>query len=87
MSTAAEVRPFDACGPLPTGVTVLEASTEKPSGAAVTESPCDIHTECAAGLSASNVPGSVTLTGVRPYSRAPVGETSPPRPAAISWKP
>ena len=26
MSTAAEVRPFDACGPLPTGVTVLEAS-------------------------------------------------------------
>jgi len=26
VSTAAEVRPFDACGPLPTGVTVLEAS-------------------------------------------------------------
>ena len=26
MSTAAEIRPFDVCGPLPTGVTVLEAS-------------------------------------------------------------
>ena len=40
-----------------------------------------------AGRSASRVPPRSTLTGVRPYSRAPVGETAPPRPWAISWKP
>ena len=28
-----------------------------------------------------------TVTGVRPYSRAPVCATSPPSPCAISWKP
>ena len=32
-------------------------------------------------------PGSSTATDVRPYSRAPVWATSPPRPSAISWKP
>ena len=43
---------------------------------------------CAAtGTSASSVPGSLTMTGVRPYSRRPVCATSPPRPCAISWKP
>ena len=41
----------------------------------------------AAGMPASRVPGSTTLTGVRPYSRAPVGETSPPSACAIDWKP
>ena len=35
----------------------------KPAGAAVTESPWDIHTVCSAGISASSVPGSTTLTG------------------------
>ena len=59
----------------------------KPSGAAATESPCDIQTLWVAGRSASSVPASATLTGVRPYSRAPVCATSPPRPWAISWKP
>ena len=70
-----------------TGVTSVEASTRKPAGAAVTESPCDIHTLCSAGTSASSVPASLTETAVRPYSRAPVCATSPPRPCAISWKP
>ena len=35
-----------------TGVTVVDASTVKPAGAAVTESPWDIHTVCSAGISA-----------------------------------
>ena len=36
-------------------------------------------TPCArSGTSASSVPGVATLTGVRPYSRAPVWATSPP---------
>ena len=70
-----------------TGVTVVEARTVKPAGAAVTESPWDIQTVCSAGISLSSVPGSTTLTPVRPYSRAPVWATSPPRPRAISWKP
>ena len=56
----------------------VEASSVKPSGAAVTESPWDIQTLWCAGTPASRVPGSTTLTGVRPYSRAPVGDTSPP---------
>ena len=70
-----------------TGVTAVEASTVKPAGAAVTESPCDIHTVWVAGRSASRVPVSETSTPVRPYSRAPVSATVPPRPWAISWKP
>ena len=70
-----------------TGVTRVEASTSKPGGAAITESPWDIQTVWSAGRSASRVPPRSTLTGVRPYSRAPVGETAPPRPWAISWKP
>ena len=70
-----------------TGVTSVEASTVKPAGAAVTESPWDIQTVCSVGISVSRVPGSRTATWVRPYSRAPVWATSPPRPRAISWKP
>ena len=69
------------------GGDAVEASTVKPSGAAGTESPCDIHTLWVAGRSPSSVPGSRTVTGVRPYSRAPLWATSPPRPWAISWKP
>ena len=59
----------------------------KPSGAAVTESPWDIQTLWWAGSPARRVPDSTTLTGVRPYSRAPVGETSPPSDCAMIWKP
>ena len=70
-----------------TGVSAVEASTVKPSGAWATESPWDIQTLCSAGMPSSRVPGSETATGVRPYSRAPVWATSPPRPLAISWKP
>src|SRR3546814_19352901 len=70
-----------------TGVTSVEANTSKPAGAAVTESPWDIHTRCSAGTSARSVPGAQTRPGVRPYSRAPVGEPPPPRPLAIRWKP
>ena len=65
----------------------VEASTAKSGGAAVTESPWDIHTVCSTGSSASRVPGRLTETEVRPYSRAPVSATCPPIPCAISWKP
>ena len=70
-----------------TGVPPVEASRVKPSGAAVTESPWDIQTLCCSGMPASRVPDSTTLTGVRPYSRAPVGETVPPSDWAMIWKP
>jgi len=43
----------------------------KPAGAAVTESPCDIHTELCSGSPArTREPGSVTCNGVRPNSAA-----------------
>ena len=41
-----------------TGVPDVDASTAKPDGAAVTESPWDIHTLCAVGIEASSVPDS-----------------------------
>ena len=58
------------------------ASTVNPSGAAVTESPWDIHTVCSAGRSASRVPASATVTagaavlpgtGVRDLAAEPLG--------------
>ena len=60
----------------------------KPSGAAEQASPCDIHTCCSAGVPAKSV-GAGLGDGqrVRPYSRAPVCSTVPPRAGAISWKP
>ena len=47
----------------------------KPSGAAVTSSPWDIHETSSSGTPSSRVPGSSTETRVRPYSRCPVRAT------------
>ena len=63
------------------------AFTVNPAGAAVTSSPCDIHERSVSGKPSSNVPGSVTVTSVRPYSRWPVLDTSPPSAAAIAMNP
>jgi hypothetical protein len=53
-----------------------------------TESPCDIQTDCCAGSPWKRVfSAGVTSSGVRPYSRAPVWATVPPRARAIAWKP
>ena len=70
-----------------TGVPSVLARTENPSGAWETESPCDIQTLCWAGMPSRSTPCSPMLTGVRPYSRAPLLSTVPPSPRAISWKP
>lgn len=60
----------------------------KPSGAAEQASPCDIHTDCSAGVPSKSVEdGRETVSGVRPYSRAPLSSTTPPRVVAMSWKP
>ena len=60
----------------------------KPSGAAVTESPWDIHTVCSAGSPASRVPASDTVTAVRPNSDEPVLRDLAAQSAwAIAWKP
>lgn len=60
----------------------------KPSGALEQASPCDIHTCCSSGVPAKSVePCLVTVSPVRPYSRAPVLSTLPPSALAISWKP
>ena len=80
-------RPRSTDSKAATGVTDVAASTSKPDGAAVTESPWDIHTVCSGGISASSVPGALTTTGVRPYSRAPEWATVPPSAWAISWNP
>ncbi len=64
------------------------ALTRKPSGAATTESPCDIHTDCAAGVPANSVEeDSRTARSVPPYSRVPVLSTTPPSARAMAWKP
>lgn len=60
----------------------------KPSGAAEQASPWDIQTGCSSGVPSNRVePDFETCSGVRPYSRAPVLSTVPPRVVAISWKP
>ena len=70
-----------------TGVAVVVEVTVKPGGASATASPCDIHTDCAAGSPDSSTPGSTTASAVRPYSAVPVRATVPPSEAAIAWKP
>ena len=47
----------------------------------------DIQALTVAGKPASSMPGSVTVTAVRPYSRMPVRATDPPRTWAIAMKP
>ncbi len=66
----------------------MEAVTVIPSGATVTESPCDIHTDCSAGWPAKRVDAvSRSRTGVWPYSPRPVCATVPPSAWTIAWKP
>ena len=64
------------------------AVTVKPSGAADTESPWLIHTDCSAGRPRNRAEsGAVTVSGVRPNSASPVRSTVPPRARAMAWKP
>ena len=70
-----------------TGASPELATTSKPGGAEVTESPWDIHTESWSGSPANSDPLPVTVSAVRPYSLRPVRVTSPPRAAAMAWKP
>ena len=59
-----------------------------PSGASVTESPCDIHTTCSsAGRRRASTRRAMTDASVLPYSRAPVRSTVPPSARDIAWKP
>ncbi len=69
-----------------TGAPADPAVTVNPGGAAVTLSPCDIHTGCRAGRSACSTPPAAP-SSVRPNSRVPVCATSPPSAWAIAWKP
>ncbi|CAM5400934.1 hypothetical protein SALBM135S_04795 [Streptomyces alboniger] len=79
---------FSSSSKAATGTTSVDAVTVKPSGAALHASPCDIHTGCSAGVPSKRVESALeTESGVRPYSRAPVLSTVPPRVVAISWKP
>ena len=49
------------------------ADTSNPSGAADTESPWLIHTDCWSGRPSNSVVcGAVTVSGVRPNSASPV---------------
>ena len=71
-----------------TGAPAEAATTAKPGGAAWHPSPCDIHTCCSRGSPRNSMlDGSVTRSGVPPYSEVPVRATSPPSAWAISWKP
>ncbi|OPZ49680.1 MAG: hypothetical protein BWY91_03027 [bacterium ADurb.BinA028] len=64
------------------------AVTAIPAGASVTESPCDIHTDCSFGCpSKSSEPSGVTTASVWPYSPVPVWATVPPNAWTIAWKP
>lgn len=79
---------FSSFSKAATGTTSVDAVTVKPSGAAEQASPWDIHTDWFAGVPSNRVePFLETASGVRPYSRAPVLSTWPPRVTAISWKP
>ena len=69
-----------------TGAPGVDAVTVKPSGASVTESPCDIHTGCSFGVSAWSTPPSTSIL-VRPYSLAPVSATLPPSVWVMIWNP
>ena len=62
------------------------ATTRAPSGGATTESRCDIHTVCSAGVSFSSADSS-TCSSVLPNSETPVRSTRPPRSSAISCMP
>jgi hypothetical protein len=66
----------------------VRATTAKPSGAAVTVSPCDIHTGLLGRQPWNSVAsGSITSSGVPPYSARPVRSTVPPSACAIAWNP
>ena len=66
----------------------MEAVTRIPAGAPVTESPCDIHTDCSGGWPSNSVDDtSDTAAGVCPYSPVPVWATVPPSAWAIAWNP
>ena len=59
-----------------------------PSGAADTESPWLIHTDCSAGWPLKSVDAvSSTSAGVAPNSERPVFSTVPPSACAMAWKP
>ena len=70
-----------------TGVLVGRGERGEAGRRAATASPWLIHTRWPAGSPASSVPGSVTVTSVRPNSDRPVRATSPPSASAIAWKP
>ncbi len=75
------------CSKAATGAPAVPATTVKPSGAAVTESPWLIHTDWRSGRPARSLDSARTLSSVPPYSEAPVLVTVPPRACAIDWKP
>ena len=71
-----------------TGLPEDVATTAKPVGASVTESPWLIHTFCSRSWSRRREDvASIAVSVVAPYSRTPVGATVPSRAAAIAWKP
>ncbi|CAB4937773.1 unannotated protein [freshwater metagenome] len=70
-----------------TGAPGDDAVTMNPGGACVTQSPCDIQTDCCKGSPKNRAPGSVTCSDVPPNSRWPSFATVPPRACAIAWNP
>lgn len=79
---------FSSFSKAATGTTSVDAVTVNPSGAAEQASPCDIHTDCSAGVPSKSVEADLeTVSAVRPYSRAPLSSTVPPRVVAMSWNP
>ena len=57
------------------GAPSLTAVTTNPSGAADTESPWLIHTDCSAGRPRNSAPSSTTVNTVPPNSASPVRAT------------
>ena len=71
-----------------TGAPAVVAVTTNPSGASLTESPWDIHTDCSGGSCANSADDEAVIdSGVRPNSLKPVRSTRPPRARAMAWNP
>ena len=71
-----------------TGAPAVDAVTVKPAGAADTESPCDIQTDCSAGQVGEQGARLARPAAACGRTRSgPVCATSPPSAWAIAWKP
>lgn len=81
-------RPRSGASTAATGVESVVEVVVKPSGAAVTESPCDIHTVWTPGRPPNRTLSPLPVRAwVRPNSLLPVSATVPPSSCTIAWNP